>query len=446
MVVFNYLLKHACRTCRGEREYIVKVKNCRSVSSVVAMLLVLCGGLSAAGCTRNVVHVRELPVFEKQKVQVGTKTEPTFTEKDEEPKLKLGNGRIAIVPFSNASEKEKAGLAVAEEFEYWFIDNRESIDKRMKGYFSDREHCFIIVSRTKLSEVMTEQELTEQGKVSAGTATQLKQILSIEYILTGHIRKASAAGWSVIFKAIDTSTSEIAWSERIDANTLEELILMAGEYLLPHKVLIEGEPREVPVFEEQDVQTGTREEEYNEIVKIPGRLYVRANLGLLPVPKMLSLSPVVGIGAHWDLGRIHHRLVFQGGPTISKADGGEVRGGGQVVYSPLFLIKVFYISLDFGAGFTFSQLHRESGSRRDATFYRFDKRVIDVFSAGGTFGIKYKGFSIGTGAHLTVGFISYDCEANQSSICRYLFDVPDWESNKGAAGLRLTLLQVDYAF
>ena len=307
-----------------------------------------------AGCTRTVLRTEKIPVHEMTKKKVGVKLEPITTVMDVDPALRLGTGRVAIIPFSNGSTRKSAGVSVSEEFEHWFISNKKKINEKAKRLFKNREDYFQIVSRTQLSRVMTEQELTEAGKVAANTATKLKNILSIEYILTGHVRNATENEWSAIFKAIKTETSEIAWSKKLVAGNLEDLIFKAGNLLLPHQETKVVGNKEIPVFENVKERVGYREREYEEQEPVPTRFFLRIAGAWLPYPISSALYPEFSLGMHWDAGTYDFRLMVLGGPTVVISDDGSVMF--KVFLSGEFKIPIkaaggLFALVDSGVGF-----------------------------------------------------------------------------------------------
>jgi TolB-like protein len=229
-------------------------------------------GFVGMSCYKTVEKVRQVPIYDMEKTQVGTENQPVYEDVEKEPAVVVANGKLGIVPFSNGSSQPGMGAGLAEEVEYWFDENRNVINERMGKRCEGRPSCFQVFGKAQLSQVMSEAELAETGAITVATGAKLKSELGLDYVLTGRVRTYTAEECSVLVKVIDTGTGQTVWSQRVDGPNFETVVALMGEYFLPHTEKKQTGTQEIPVFDIKKVQKGVTQETYKVREKVKSRL------------------------------------------------------------------------------------------------------------------------------------------------------------------------------
>lgn len=103
--------------------------------------------------------------------------------------------RLAIIPFTDKTEKKSYGIAVSE----YLVS---AIQKSGK---------FILVDRADFNKTIMEIELSQTDMVSESEALEIGKVLTADYILTGTLSSAFG-NIKVMAKIINTETTEIVAS------------------------------------------------------------------------------------------------------------------------------------------------------------------------------------------------------------------------------------------
>lgn len=345
--------------------------------------VLLLTGVTLTGCVRTAELQEQVPVYETRPVRVGVRQDPVRERYTTTPELALQGAVLAILPFHDPADAG-AGASVSAEMEHWFTSRIRELHHRLKCSGSSERPCVRVVSRTRLALVMAEQDLAESRLTDEASAIELRRLLNVTLVLTGHVR-STATGWRVIFKAIDTETSAVVWSAAVSSATLSGAVDQVTARLVPRTVERVVDHRETPIMEPRRVQVGTRTRLYTEEVTVPSTFTLGAEV-LASLPNEAMITSVL-LGRRWDHGDLEHRFTGAIGTALGGVTGEANVVGVQLAafYGVRYRWDQLMVGLDVGA----------MGAVGEDT--------VEILQGGVTVGWSYGGFSLGATARYVLG-------------------------------------------